>query len=84
VLKALFIFVCLPQFCSVALVICLFEFAQRHVNSKRRNLSFYYAECKDTWDIPRDRAGDLCSGSRGHCPIITRGLVALLFPILFS
>jgi hypothetical protein len=79
--RYLYLFVRLPQFCDVALVICLFcfEFAQRLVNSKRRNLSFYYAGCKDTWEVPRDSASDLCSGSRGHCPIITRGLVALFF-----
>jgi hypothetical protein len=31
-------------------------------------MSFYYAECKDSWGVPRDLASDLCSGSRGHCP----------------
>jgi hypothetical protein len=81
--RYLYLFVRLPQFCGVALVILSFEFAQRLVNSKRRNLSFYYAECKDTWDVPRDSASDLCFGSRGHCPIITRGLVALFFLLYF-
>jgi hypothetical protein len=84
VLKALFVFV--RAFATI--LWCTthnlsFEFAQRLVNSKRRNLSFYYAECKDTWDVPRDPAGDLCSDSRGHCPIITRGLVALFFLFYF-
>jgi hypothetical protein len=46
-------------------------------------LSFYYAGCKDTWDVPRDPASGLCSGSRGHCPIITHGLVALFFLLCF-
>jgi hypothetical protein len=40
-------------------------------------------ECKDTGDVPRDPANDLCSGSRGHCPTITRGLAALFFLFYF-
>jgi hypothetical protein len=70
--------------CSTCDLFFFLHLAQRLVNSKRRNLSFIYAECKDTWDIPRDPAGDLCSGSRGHCPIITRGLVALFFLFSYS
>jgi hypothetical protein len=80
--RCLYLFMHLPQFYGVALVI-FFAFAQRLVNSIRRNLSFYYAKCKDTWDVPRDPASDLCSGSRGHWPIITRGLIALFFILYF-
>jgi hypothetical protein len=61
----------------------VFEFAHRLVNPKMRNLSFYYVECKDTWDVPRDPAGAMCSGSKGHCPTITRVLVALFFLFYF-
>jgi hypothetical protein len=84
VLKALFVFVCAFTsilWCSTCNL--FFEFAQSLVNSKSRNLSFYYAECKDTWDVPRDPASDLCSASRVHFPIITRGLTAILFLFYF-
>jgi hypothetical protein len=60
-----------------------FAFGTKTCKLKKEELVFFYAECKDTWDIPRDPAGDLCSGSRGHCPIITRGLVALFFLFYF-
>jgi hypothetical protein len=56
----------------------------RLVNSKDEKLVFYYAEHKDTWVFPRDPAGGLCSGSRGPCPIITLGLVALFYLFYFS
>jgi hypothetical protein len=38
---------------------------------------------EDTWGVPRDPANDLCSGSRGHCPRITHGLVALFCLLYF-
>jgi hypothetical protein len=53
-------------------------------SSEKEELVFYYAECKDTWGVPRDPAGDLCSGSRGHCPIDNSWLSSLICPTLFS
>jgi hypothetical protein len=50
---------------------------------KEEELCLYYAWMEDTWGVPRDPACDLCSGSRGHCPRITRGFNGLIF-LLYS
>jgi hypothetical protein len=72
------------NFCSLLLVFVFVELLNRLVNSKSEELVFYYAECKDTWVVPRDPTGSLCSGSRGSCPFMTRGLAALFYLFYFS
>jgi hypothetical protein len=73
------LFVRLPHFHGVALAIYSFELLRKKTCKLKKGGTclFIYAECKDTRDVPRDPAGDLCSGSRGHFPIDNSWLSSL-------